>query len=503
MKKNPKVLLIILDGWGYSENKEHNSIAMAETPYFDYLWQNFPHAILKASGEAVGLPDGQMGNSEVGHTIIGAGKPIPTDLVKIAKTIKEGGLKKIPAILELFDHVKKHNSVLHIKGLLSPGGVHSHSDHFYEFLRLAKEMNIEKIAIHVFTDGRDTPPQSSNQYLKELEEEIGRIGIGFIATASGRFYAMDRDNNWDRLKKVEDAIFDGIGKTSNIRPSETITELHKEGVFDQYIEPIIFLDDKNNGIKVEKNDGILFLNFRKDRARMLTQKILNIRNDRNLCLVTMTQYDKSFDCLVAFPPEKIETTLSEQISRANMNQAHIAETEKFAHVTYYLNGGRQVAYPKEEDILIESRKDIKTHDEAPEMRSREIADATIKQISLNKNFIAVNFANPDMVGHTENTDAIVKAIEYLDIELKRVAEEARRNNYHIIITADHGNAEMNYDVESKQLHTAHTNNPVPIIYIGDKNKKIENGTLSDIAPTVLGLLQINKPKDMTGDNLLA
>ena len=499
---NKKVLLIILDGWGYTDEKKFNGIFEAQTPYFDYLWRNYPHSLLEASGEAVGLPENQMGNSEVGHTIIGAGKIVNTDLVKISKSIEENGFNQNPAFLELFNHVKKNNSTLHVQGLIGNGGVHSHSQHLFAFLKAAKENDIEKIAIHVFTDGRDTPPQSAAEYIRELEDILKKIGIGFIATASGRFYAMDRDNNWDRLARAEEAIFHGTAKSIKTNnPSTIIKELYKDGIIDEHIEPIIFLDESGSSYSIGDNDGILFFNFRKDRSRMLSQKILDQKKNRNLCLVTMTEYDKNFDCLVAFPPEEINTTLTKEISEAGLKQTHIAETEKFAHVTYYFNGGQQSPYPNEKQTLIDSRKDIQTHDQAPKMKAEEIANATITEIKNHTSFILVNFANPDMVGHTANKKALIESLSFLDKQIEKVIEIGKINDFEIIVTADHGNAEIYFDEILNENHTAHTTNKVPFIYISKKNRSVSDGSLADIAPSILELLDIEKPKEMTGQSL--
>ncbi|MFA6963906.1 MAG: 2,3-bisphosphoglycerate-independent phosphoglycerate mutase [Patescibacteria group bacterium] len=498
-----KVALIILDGWGYSPDTEHNPISIAETPCFDRLWGKCPHAFLEASGEAVGLPAGQMGNSEVGHTVIGAGKIVYTDLAKISKAAREKELSTNSALIALFDHVKEYDSVLHVAGLIGPGGVHSHSEHLYAFLRAADRAGIKKIAIHAFMDGRDTPPQSGRQYLKELEEVVDEIGIGFIATASGRFYAMDRDNNWDRLQMVENMIFDGkSGRRESRKPSEVIAELYEHGIIDEHIEPTMFLDDSGISYQIGKNDGVFLFNFRKDRAKMMTSKIIERGRGNNNFLVTMTEYDKSFPCLHAFTEEIIETTVAKEISRAGMRQAHIAETEKFAHCTYYLNGGKKEPYPGEEHILVESRKDIKTHDQAPEMKAEEITEKAIEQIEIDTNFIFINYANPDMIGHTGNRSAAVKAIESLDCQLGRLVQRAEKSGYNILITADHGNAEVIFDAVTKQPHTAHTTNKVPIIYSGGEGHTLSDGNLSDIAPTVLSLLKIPIPESMTGKILL-
>ncbi|MEI8143368.1 MAG: 2,3-bisphosphoglycerate-independent phosphoglycerate mutase [Candidatus Berkelbacteria bacterium] len=503
MENNKKVVLIVLDGWGYSEKTAKNAIMEAKTPFFDQLWSTCPHALLEASGEAVGLPEGQMGNSEVGHTIIGAGKAVYTDFVKISKAAREGNFKHNAAFNEIFNHIRKYDSTLHLSGLIGHGGVHSHSDHLFALMRAAKDSGIEKIAIHVFTDGRDTAPQSANQYIKELEAVLEDVGVGFIATASGRFYAMDRDANWNRVKKAEDAIFAGIGNVqNNIKPSQLIEEMHQRGILDEHIEPIVFLDQDGKNYQICENDGVIFFNFRKDRARMMTQRFIEKKLTHNVCVVSMTEYDIDFDCLVAFPPEAIETSLAAEISKAGMSQVHIAETEKFAHATYYLNRGQQEPHKNESHILVDSRKDIETHDLAPEMRAEAIAGETIATMKKGTDFIFINIANPDMVGHTGNYQALITAIETTDHELERIVKAGKENNYDLIVTADHGNAELSVDPETGQNHTAHTTNPVPIIYVGKDNLNLQDGTLADVAPTVLSILGITKPETMTGKNIL-
>ncbi len=502
-QSDKKVALIILDGWGHSPDTEHNPISIAKTPCFDTLWETCPHAFLDASGEAVGLPKGQMGNSEVGHTVIGAGKIVFTDLAKISKAARDNEFSKNSAMVALFEHVKKYDSILHVAGLVGPGGVHSHSEHLFAFLRAAGTAGIKKIAIHAFLDGRDTQPQSARQYLRELESVIEEIGIGFIATASGRFYAMDRDNNWDRLQTVEDIIFEGKGnKRENRKPSEVITELYEHGIVDEHVEPTVFLDDSGRSYQISENDGIFLFNFRKDRAKMITKKIIERSENNNNFLVTMTEYDNSFPCLHAFAEEIIETTIAKEISKDGATQAHIAETEKFAHCTYYLNGGKKEPYPGEKHILVDSRKDIKTHDQAPEMKAKEITEKAILQFKLGTDFIFVNYANPDMIGHTGNRDAAVRAIEFLDSQLSQFVGQAKKSHYDVIITADHGNAEIIFDPTSQQPHTAHTVNKVPIIYIGRENYVLSDGNLSDIAPTILSLMGIPVPQSMTGKLLL-
>ncbi|HEY4494632.1 MAG TPA: 2,3-bisphosphoglycerate-independent phosphoglycerate mutase [Candidatus Paceibacterota bacterium] len=506
MKTKRQIMLIILDGWGYREHTENNAIYQAKTPFFHELWKDYPHSLLKASGNAVGLPEGQMGNSEVGHTTIGAGKPVDTDLVRIDKAISTGDYETNPAFTELFEHIRKNNSTLHVQGLVSPGGVHSHQEHLFAFLKAAKKQGMKKVAIHVFTDGRDTPPQSASDFIKKLEEVIEGLGPEFfIATISGRYYAMDRDNNWDRLAKVEQAMFECVGNVCTIKPSLYLESQYKEGKNDELLVPTVCSTPSQKGCAIEKNDGIFFFNFRADRARMLTKKLMGRQKEDNIFIVTLTEYCKDYTCRVAFSPNNIEITLGEEISKAKLTQAHIAETEKFAHATYFLNGGRETPYDGEIDILLDSRKDVKTHDEAPEMRAEAIADKAIEQIKRGTDFIFINFANPDMVGHTANVPAIVKAIEIVDTQLKRVINALNENGGVALITADHGNAELNIDPITKTKHTSHTTNPVPMI-ITDKNVNVRDGGLADIAPTLLILLGCVKeetiPKGMTGKSLI-
>lgn len=503
MKK--PVMLIVLDGWGYREEKNDNAILQAQTPFFNSLWEKYPHSLLKASGNAVGLPEGQMGNSEVGHTTIGAGKPVDTDLVRIDKAIAEGGFHTNPAFTSLFEHVLKNDSTLHVQGLVSIGGVHSHQNHLFAFLREAKSWGIKKLAIHIFTDGRDTPPQSASKYIKELEALLEELNSDashfFIATISGRYYAMDRDNNWDRLALAEKAIFECQGNVCAIKPSLYLEEQYKLGKNDELLEPTVCANIDGQGCAFEKNDGVFFFNFRADRARMFTQKLIEKQKTDNIYVVTLTEYCIDYICHVAFAPSNIEVTLGEEISKAGLKQSHIAETEKFAHATYFLNGGREKPYDGEVDILLASRKDIKTHDEAPEMRAEAIADKAIEEIEKGTDFIFINFANPDMVGHTANVPAIVKAVECVDAQLKRVIEALDKKNGIAFITADHGNAELNVDPIEKTKHTSHTTNPVPAI-LTDSSLKLKDGGLSDIAPTILALLDISKPAAMTGNSLL-
>lgn len=494
-----QIALIVLDGWGYREDKNNNAIASANKPVFDSIWSKYPHTILNASGLSVGLPDGQMGNSEVGHMTIGAGRVLDQDLIRINKSIESGEFDNNQSFQLLFEHIKNNNGTLHVMGLLSPGGVHSHMNHLFAFLRLAKKNEIKNIAIHVFTDGRDVAPQSANLYIKKLEEVILELGVGYIASVSGRLYAMDRDNNWNRLSKVEDIIFCGLGNMCDINPTTFIEDLYKKNIMDEHIIPFYCKNDKKNTIG--KNDGVFMFNFRADRARMLAHRILEKEKKDNLVVVTMTNYGSDYKCHVAYPTLKVDTTLAREISLAGLTQAHITETEKFAHATYFLNGGVEIPYPGEEQILIPSHRDILTHDLAPKMRAREIADKAIEKINAGVDFLFLNFANADMVGHTANIPAIIEAIEEIDKELGRVLDALHSRNGIACITADHGNAEINIDTSTGVRHTAHTTDPVPFI-LTNTSGILHEGTLADITPTIFKILKIEKPKTMTGESLV-
>jgi 2,3-bisphosphoglycerate-independent phosphoglycerate mutase len=504
---NKPVVLIILDGWGHREEVRDNAIAQAKTPFYDSLLVKYPHALLDASQESVGLPEGQMGNSEIGHMTIGAGSVIDTDLVKIAKAIRNNEFGQNRAFLELFDHVKEHDSALHVMGLVSHGGVHSHESHLHAFLRAAKDAGIKKIYIHAFTDGRDTPPQSASNSLKALEELISDLGIGHIATASGRFYAMDRDKNWDRLEKFEKLLFGQSPESKDVKvvadkkPSDAYCDLYAGGVIDEHAEPMVFLDESGSMCGVREHDGIFFFNFRADRARQLSAKVAERSQALDLFFVTMTEYDDAIPAVVAFPKSKVATTLASEISKAGLRQAHIAETEKYAHVTFFLNGGRNEPHENEEHILIESRKDVQTHDLAPKMRAEQIADKAIEQLDSGTDFIVMNFANADMVGHTASVPALVEAVEEVDLQLKRVVEKALEHGGVVMVTADHGNAELNIDPETGEKHTAHTTNLVPVI-LTLPGVELRGGTLADIAPTILELVGLPRPNGMTGVSII-
>lgn len=497
-----QVALLILDGWGYREEKEYNAIAQAPAAYMDYLWKTYPHTLFQASGEAVGLPEGIIGTSEIGHMTIGVGRIVYTDMLRVSKAIANGELKDNQALNTLFGHVKQYDSTLHFMGLVSPGGVHSYQEHLFAFLKIAKEAGVAKIVVHVFTDGRDTPPQSAIEFVKQLEKVLEDLGVGRIASVSGRYYAMDRDHNWDRIQKAADAIFAGKGQQYQGKTAdEVIAEQYTKNVSDEFIEPCVLLNQDGKADVISQNDGVFFFNFRPDRARELSTKVVEKEEAMNLCFVTLTEYDKNLKSLVAFPPVKIDTCLASEISKAGLTQVHIAETEKYAHVTYFLNGGDEKPHANEEFVMIETRKDVPTHDLAPHMRAQEIADKAVEFIDKGTNFVVLNFANADMVGHTGKWEPALEAVRFEDAQIKRVVEAILAKDGVAFITADHGNAELMFDVKTNQPHTAHTLDPVPGI-LTEEGVSLEAGGLADVAPTVLGLLGIAKPEGMTGKNIV-
>ncbi len=495
--------LIVLDGWGYSTDTTHNAIVRAKTPFYDSLLRNYPHGLLDASQERVGLPAGQMGNSEIGHMTIGAGTVIHTDLVKIANAIQSGNYAKNEAFQELFSHVRNHHSTLHVIGLLSAGGVHSHEDHLHAFLKAAKDYGIYKVAVHVFTDGRDVAPQSAAENIERLEMLLDELEIGYIASVSGRFYAMDRDKNYDRQLKAEAVLFgESAPVVTRGLASQTVRKLYAAGELDEHFKPMLFADRDGKTSFIAPHDGVFFFNFRADRAKQLALTISEHAEERDLCFVTMTKYDSEITALVAYPKSKIETTLAAEISKAGLHQAHIAETEKYAHATFFLNGGRKEPHSREVHILVESRKDVPTHDLAPKMRAEGITDKAIEQLRNRIDFLFINFANADMVGHTANVPAIIESVEELDTQLQRVVEEVLRLGGAVFITADHGNAELNIDPVTGENHTAHTVNLVPAIITIPDIQIREGGSLADVAPTVLHLMGLSIPSAMTGESLV-
>lgn len=498
--------LVVLDGWGLAEASEVNGISLAETPVMDQLQKSFPFTQLEASGEAVGLPNGQIGNSEVGHTTIGAGCVLYQDLVRISKDVESGKFRTNDALVQAFEHVKKNNSTLHVIGLLSAGGVHSHEEHFFAVLEAAREQSVSSIIAHPFLDGRDTSKTAGVTSLEKLETLVDKLGGSDIGSVSGRYYAMDRDTNWDRTDKAFQAIFQGKADSiydTSISPSQIIREKYHSNTYDEHLEPMVFKTKAGEVMEVHDNDAIIFTNFRTDRTRQLSKLICEKATEKNLLFVTMTEYGGDVNAMVAYKPEQVQKPLAAVISEAGLRQAHIAETEKYPHVTYFVNGGQQKPFAGEEDVLVPSRKDVKTHDEAPEMKAKEICDEAIAR--LNKaDFFFINFANPDMVGHTANQTAIKIAVETVDRELGRLVDAVLKHDGALLIIADHGNAEQMVDPQTGEPHTAHTTNVVPCIFVDQKyhpNLKSSAG-LKDIAPTILDLLGLTPAESMTGISLI-
>jgi len=505
MKK--PVMLMILDGLGLRDEKEGNGVKKADMTNFKYYMNNYPNTTLQASGESVGLPEGQMGNSEVGHLNIGAGRVVYQELTRISKDIKEDQLKDNPKLRDLVKHVKAENQKLHLLGLLSDGGVHSHNTHLYELLKIAKEQGLKKVYIHCFLDGRDTPPKSAKDYIHQLKEKIQEIGIGQIATVAGRYYAMDRDNRWERTERAYKALVHGVGKEEK-DAEEAVLLAYEEGLTDEFMHPIVISDVDG---KIDRNDGLLFFNFRADRVRQMTRALTEedfsefpVEKDLNLHYVTMTQYDKNFKTVpVLYPPAKLENTLGEYLSQKGLSQLRIAETEKYAHVTYFFNGGVEKENPKEDRALVPSPK-VATYDLKPEMSAKEVTDTLLKKLEDNPyDFIVINYANPDMVGHTGDMEALIKALKTVDHEMHRIVQKVLEINGVVLMTADHGNAEEMYDYTNQKPVTSHTTNKVPFILIqNQKNNLTGPGSLCDLAPTILDLLELPKPKEMTGNSLI-
>ena len=505
-----------MDGWGIGEENEKNAIHQARTPFFDYCMKTYPHAYLEASGLAVGLPEGQMGNSEIGHTTIGAGSAIDTDLVVIEKAIGDKTFFTNEAFLRLINHAKTHNSKIHMIGLLSDGGVHSHNTHIYAFLKLATDQGLHKdqVVLHIFTDGRDVSGGTAVKYIKELESEIVKHSMGVIGSFGGRYYGMDRAGNHERIEHVTDILFSAKGNVLNLHETSIADFIENEylvkdptGKIDEYFEHYLCVHDHENSEKqirkyiIDKNDGIFFFNFRADRAKQLTRAILDKQKEYNLYFVSMAKYGEDLITDVAFTPAAIITTLGKELSERGIKHAHISESEKFPHVTFFMNGQSDIVQEGEMQKKIESRTDVKTHDEAPEMKSKEIVDAAIEAFAAH-DFVVINFPNTDVVGHTGNIEAVKKAAEVVDTQTKRLADFVSSIGGVSLITADHGNAEVMIDSEGA-MHVAHTTNLVPFI-LTDTDMKVMRpmGTLADIAPTVLKLFGVDKVEGMSGISLL-
>lgn len=502
-------MLLILDGWGINNKKEGNAIENASKLNFDYLWNNYPHTTLSASGLDVGLPEGQMGNSEVGHLNIGAGRIIYQDFTRINKEIKEGKFFKNQAFINAIENVKRHNSKMHLYGLLSDGGVHSHIEHLKALLKLCKDQGLSEVFVHCFLDGRDVPPQSAIGYIEDIEKYMNKTGIGKIATISGRYYAMDRDKRWERVQLAYNALVKGEGEIA-YSAKEAVEKSYQENRVDEFVLPTVIIRDDKPTAVIEENDSVIFFNFRPDRAREITRSIVDVdfngfeRKYFKVYYVCMTVYDKTIENVeIAYRPEKYVNSLGEYLSKNSIKQLRIAETEKYAHVTFFFNSGIEAPYKYEDRILIPSPK-VPTYDMQPEMSAYIVADKVVEEIEKDKyNFIVLNFANPDMVGHTGVYDAAVAAIEAVDKCIGKVVNKVLEKGGAVYITADHGNAEQMIDYETGEPFTAHTTNPVPFIVVGEGNVELRSGgRLCDIAPTILKFMGLKIPEEMTGEPIV-
>ena len=501
-------MLMILDGFGINEKEEGNAIKMANIPNIKRILKQYPNTILHTSGLDVGLPEGQMGNSEVGHTNIGAGRIVYQELTRITKSIEDGDFFSIPELVTAIENCKKNHSKLHIMGLVSDGGVHSHQRHLFALLELAKRKDFEDVYVHCFLDGRDTPPASAEGYLAELEAKMSEKGVGKIATIMGRFYAMDRDKRWNRIQKAYDAMVKGEGEKAS-SASVAIENSYQKEVFDEFVVPTVICNNDKPVAKIEENDSVIFFNFRPDRAREITRAIVDEEFDGfereyfKTNFVTFTNYDETIkNVSVAFKKDEIKNTFGEIISKHGMTQLRIAETEKYAHVTFFFNGGEEKQYEGEDRILIPSPK-VETYDMKPEMSAFEVTENVLDAIHSRKyDSIILNFANPDMVGHTGNVEAVIKALESLDGCVEKIVEAIEEEHGILLITADHGNCEQMIDYKTGEPHTAHTTNPVPLVLVGKDDVKLKEGRLADLAPTMLDLMGLEKPEEMTGESLI-
>jgi len=504
------VALIILDGFALREEKEGNAVALAKKPNFDRYWATYPHTTLTAFGEAVGLPDGQMGNSEVGHLNIGAGRIVYQDLTRISKEIREGEFFRNKTLLGAVRHAKENGTKLHLYGLLSDGGVHSHIDHLFALLELAKREDLHDVYIHAFLDGRDVAPDSAKRYIEALQAKIAEVGVGKIATVQGRYYAMDRDKRWERVEKSYRAMVYGEGPKYR-DPIRAIVDSYEKSVFDEFVLPTVITGDDGEPVGlVESGDAVIFFNFRPDRAIQLSQVFTNDdfrgfdrgeKFPKDLHFVCMTLFSETVNGYVAYEPKNLDNTLGEVLVQHGKKQLRIAETEKYPHVTFFFSGGRDIELPGEKRVLIPSPK-VATYDLKPEMSAYEVADAAVAEIESGvHDAIVLNFANPDMVGHSGMLEPTIRAVEATDECLGRVVEAVLKQGGVCIITADHGNADVIID-ENGRPHTAHTTNPVPFIVTKPGIELSEGGILADIAPTMLELLGLPQPPEMTGRSLI-
>ncbi len=512
MQRPKPVVLTILDGWGLSENREGNAVALARKPNIDAIESRFPSSVLTCSGEATGLPEGQMGNSEVGHLNIGSGRIVYQDFTKINVAIRDGSFYKNPVLLDVIEKVKKNNSSLHLLGLVSDGGVHSHIRHLYALLDLAEMHGLTRVYVHAVLDGRDVPPANAKEYLTALKARMKALGVGEIATVSGRYYTMDRDRRWERVEKAYGAMVFGKGEVA-ASSLHAVEKAYEKGQTDEFVLPTVIYNEQGSprGL-IKDNDGVVFFNFRPDRARQITRALVDKKFPHfyrgefppRLHFVCFTQYDITIPAPIAFPPDNLDQTLGEVLSREGMRQLRIAETEKYAHVTFFFNGGVEKPYPGEDRILIPSPK-VATYNLKPEMSAYEVTDTVVEKIIEDiYDVIILNYANPDMVGHTGILKAAVEAVEVVDHCVGRVMDAVLSRGGILLLTSDHGNSEKIVDDHTGQPHTAHTSNQVPFYLIGNRLQVglRKTGILADIAPTILEILHIEKPREMTGQSLI-
>ncbi len=510
MPNKKSTVLIILDGWGYRENPESNAIYHAKTPVLDDLMANRPNMLIETSGMAVGLPDGQMGNSEVGHVNLGAGRIVYQDFTRITKAIADKEFQQNPALVNTVENAVSNNKAIHVFGLLSPGGVHSHEEHIFAMLTMAAEKGAKRVYLHAFLDGRDTPPRSAEASLIKAQEKFAELGCGQVASVIGRYYAMDRDQRWDRVELAYNLMVSGRAQFQYSNATDALHAAYARDENDEFVQASAITKGNGDTIQVEDGDAMIFMNFRADRARQFTRcftetafaGFVRDKQPKLSNFVMLTEYAADIDAPCAFPTVKLDNVLGEWLEKHNKTQLRISETEKYAHVTFFFSGGKEDTFNGEERILVPSPQ-VATYDLQPEMNSTLLTDKLVAAIESGAHdFIVCNYPNGDMVGHTGDFDAAIKACEAVDTCIGRVLVALEKTNSECLITADHGNAEQMMDNVSGQAHTAHTCEPVPLIYVGRKAKTASTGALSDIAPTVLALMDMSQPEEMTGSNLL-
>ncbi|MCB1878091.1 MAG: 2,3-bisphosphoglycerate-independent phosphoglycerate mutase [Chromatiales bacterium] len=511
MSTTPRpVALVILDGWGYSEDTEYNAIKAARTPVWDRLWREYPNTLVRTSGAAVGLPSDQMGNSEVGHMNLGAGRVVYQEFTRISRSIRTGSFFTNQTLVGAVDVAKENGRAVHILGLLSPGGVHSHEEHIHAMVDLAVQHGVEEIYVHAFLDGRDTPPKSAEPSIIALEQKFAELGKGRLVSLIGRYFAMDRDHRWPRIERAYDLITQGMAEYHAPTALEGLAMAYARGETDEFVEATSIVPQGGEPVRMRDGDAVVFMNFRSDRARQVTRAFISADFDgfkrkvepKLSSFTSLTEYNAEFDIPVAFPPERLKNGFGEYLSSLGLHQLRLAETEKYAHVTFFFNGGVEQPFEGEDRILVPSPH-VATYDLQPEMSAQEVTDHFVEAIGGGKyDAIIVNYANTDMVGHTGNFKAAVAAIEAVDFCLGRVLKALHAAGGEMLITADHGNAEQMLDPVTGQAQTAHTTNPVPLVYVGRPGSLLPNGALCDIAPTLLAMMSLNQPAEMSGRSLL-